>query len=60
MSNVARKWKTTLRQKVTRRMVSKDQVKKYSPALADKKALVSATCTIDEIVTELSEVVERE
>jgi len=41
-------------------MVSKDQVKNYSPALADKKALNSAIYTIDEIVTELSEVVRGE
>jgi len=37
-------------------MVSKDQVMKYSPSLADKKAINSSFSTIEEIVLQLSEV----
>lgn len=39
-------------------MVSKNQVQSYSPALADKKAINSSLSTIDEIVTQLAEVLD--
>jgi len=41
-------------------MVSKDQVLSYSPSLADKKAINSSLSTIDEIVTQLAEVLDEE
>jgi hypothetical protein len=39
-------------------MVSKNQVLNYSPSLADKKAINSSLSTIDEIVTQLGEVLD--
>ena len=39
-------------------MVSKNQVQNYSPTLADKKAINSSISTIDEIVLQLSEVLD--
>ncbi|MFK5951310.1 MAG: TIR domain-containing protein [Methylococcales bacterium] len=39
-------------------MVSKDQVQNYSPTLADKKAINSSLSTIDEIVSQLAEVLD--
>ena len=39
-------------------MVSKNQVQNYSPTLADKKAINSSLSTIDEIVEQLSEVLD--
>jgi len=39
-------------------MVSKNQVQNYSPALADKKAINSSISTIDEIVSQLAEVLD--
>ena len=39
-------------------MVSKNQVQNYSPTLADKKAINSSLSTIDEIVTQLGEVLD--
>ena len=41
-------------------MVSKDQVQNFSPSLADKKAINSSLSTIDEIVTQLAEVLDEE
>src|SRR5262249_18412496 len=37
-------------------MVTKDQVRTYSPSLADKVALNSSSMTVEEIVTSLAEV----
>ena len=39
-------------------LVSKDQVQSYSPSLSDKKAINSSLSTIDEIVQQLSEVLD--
>lgn len=39
-------------------MVSKNQVQNYSPTLADKKAINSSLSTIDEIVSQLAEVLD--
>ena len=39
-------------------MVSKNQVLNYSPSLADKKAINSSLSTIEEIVTQLAEVLD--
>ena len=39
-------------------MVSKNQVQNYSPTLADKKAINSSLSTIEEIVTQLAEVLD--
>lgn len=41
-------------------LVTKDQVQNYSPSLADKKAINSSLSTINEIVSQLSEVLDEE
>lgn len=39
-------------------LVTKDQVQNYSPSLADKKAINSSLSTIEEIISQLSEVLD--
>lgn len=39
-------------------LVTKNQVQNYSPTLADKKAINSSLSTIDEIISQLAEVLD--